>query len=428
MKTDQPFAFKNYLDKVKEYSLLFDPLLTVLNQIENFALNPNPYGCLLGIKGKWGVGKTSLLWAIYEYFKNGRGWPVIFFEAWKYQNDDQPIIPLLIKLQEFIQSDSKLRNILKSIANIALNASDMLGQILTKTYFGKEISIKEIFNEFSELKIEKISEYENIFSRLKNLVEEIVRNHKPKPKSPWKEFVNEYSPFKNKIKPCLLIIVDDLDRLLPDRSVLLLESIRFYLMLPYTIVILGINDEILKSAIEIKYCSPFKDEPYFSGLEFMEKLFHWNFEIPPISYNPYMDDIHFSDVKEFLNNKLPSRMNELLSQIDPLSHRKWNRIANRWETYLRTRNINDERDQLECLLYSILFECFPKIELLLRDFPSLRDDFFNQVYNPTDKHLIDKIVEKAKNDTTFLKEPNKNFNNLTSFWKEISSQISGVSL
>ena len=43
--------------------LLFVPLVEIIGQVESFGLNADE-GCLLGIKGDWGAGKTSMLRAL----------------------------------------------------------------------------------------------------------------------------------------------------------------------------------------------------------------------------------------------------------------------------------------------------------------------------------------------------------------------------
>ncbi len=59
------------------------------------ALLPTPGGVVTAIKGDWGTGKTSVLHAIGSYYCDLHRFPVVFFEAWKYQDETSPLVPLL---------------------------------------------------------------------------------------------------------------------------------------------------------------------------------------------------------------------------------------------------------------------------------------------------------------------------------------------
>lgn len=430
MKIDQPFAFEDYLAKAGDMPLLFDPLLDILRHVESFAAHSSNQGCLIGIMGDWGAGKTSILRAIADYFEKGSGWPTIFFEAWKYQDDKQPILPLLSRLEDVTTGQVKkgLRSVLHSLGAAALVTSDAVLKIATSSSMGKEIGVKDIekaFNLIGKANTQYYSSYERVSGKLRKVANDITATYTPRVSEPWKGFVQREAGSQRapvRLEPHLVIMVDDLDRLLPDRAISLLESIRFFLMLPRTIVVLGINDQVLARAIEVRYRDQKTGEVFFSGKEFMEKLFQWSIELPSISYQAHMDNIHFADVKALLVGGLPKKTDSLVACLDPLTHRKWLRIANRWESYLLQRE--GRKSQLEALWLAILHECFPQAEGFLRRYPDLNANFMKECLKPEDQaeETASEAKKLACNDDTFFHFPEKNFLALSEAWRGLASE------
>lgn len=128
----------------------------------------------------------------------------------------------------------------------------------------------------------------------------------------------------------LLIVVDDLDRLFLDQALKLLENIRFFFDLERTIVVFGINDQVLTKAVNKTYGD------LFPGESFLEKVFVWSYELQPIAFDwNYIQNFHFKDVAKELNS-VKGEVISLATGLDALPHRKWVRIANRCENYLST--------------------------------------------------------------------------------------------
>jgi hypothetical protein len=432
MKNDQPFTFGDYLASVDDMGLLFDPLVDILCHVEAFARDSGKQGCLIGIKGDWGSGKTSILRAVEDYFGKGRGWPAIFFEAWKYQDEHQPVLPLLVKLRDVTSGGVKgrLTKAIHLLGVAALTTGDAALKVVTNASIGEKIGFKDIEKAFQlagKANMESWSRFENTFQALRKLAKDIAGRSKHPQPGPWKNFLEwkeGHYPSSLSIDPHLIIIVDDLDRLLPDRAVSLLESIRFFLMLPRTIVILGINDQVLSKAIEIRYRDPETNASYFSGTEFMEKLFQWSVELPSTAYQVHMDDIHFGDVKALMHGELPDETRSLVNPLDPLPHRKWIRIANRWESNLQPEVPEDAETRLKALWSAIFHECFPAAESFLRRFPLTNRDFMNQHLKPEPdaEQIVSKAVELAHADKTFFHFPERNFKTLSSVWNSLAGQ------
>ena len=61
--------------------------LYFLKTIKELADNNLGGSLTLAVNGDWGTGKTSYLKIAESFYKDYLEYPVLFFEAWKYQND-----------------------------------------------------------------------------------------------------------------------------------------------------------------------------------------------------------------------------------------------------------------------------------------------------------------------------------------------------
>ena len=435
MLADRPFRYGDHLDKID--GVLFETLTDILVHVELLAQDAREQGVMIGIKGDWGTGKTSILKAMAEYFSKARQWPVVFFDAWKYQEEDAPILPLLGRLREVCQGDESqetqnlLNSLMEKLATTGTLAMDIAARILTGRLYGESKGLEEIKKDLEalgRLRAESYARYDETFNLLRELVKKILQegppeeNHGASPPD-WNKLkakVREITQTEE-VPGCLLILVDDLDRLLPDRGVKLLEAIRFYLSIPQTVVVMGVNDRVLAPALENHYRNASTSQALeacpFSGDEFMEKLFQWSVELPHHSFNPSLHTTHFHQALERLGvENFPDKVQPLLEAMDPLPHRKWVRIANRWEALLLKAD-----DPAKALVLALFQECFPKAENFMRRFPLWSMDFPNFYLNtpPHGDEVKKRVIELIQQDTTHLDFPQANLDRLLQAWDEL---------
>ena len=124
-----------------------------------------------------------------------------------------------------------------------------------------------------------------------------------------------------------------------------------------------------------------------------------------------------------LNDNLPKGTNDLVTAIDPLTNRKWVRIANRWESYLSQFGSESTETRLKNLWLAIFHECFPETEKFLRRFPDLNADFMNAHLKDDPDEIITTVKEIINEDKTFLKFPEKNFDALSNAWQALAGSM-----
>ena len=81
-----------------------------LNNKEKENLDNRGKGSLtVSINGSWGSGKTTILRTLEDYYKYIEA-PVVFFEAWKYQKDENIMHSLLLDIHDIEGLDIKIKN------------------------------------------------------------------------------------------------------------------------------------------------------------------------------------------------------------------------------------------------------------------------------------------------------------------------------
>ncbi|MBD3320247.1 MAG: hypothetical protein GF350_04040 [Chitinivibrionales bacterium] len=124
--TGQPVSGKNADEDILGFSDLGQTVAEYIGSLKEKS-------AAIGIFGEWGCGKTSLMRIIQdtlnadtEKFK-GR---TIWFNAWRYDNEKNPVIPLLktIRLQ-LARNDDERKRLEKSLSLLEKLAIGLLGSL-----------------------------------------------------------------------------------------------------------------------------------------------------------------------------------------------------------------------------------------------------------------------------------------------------------
>ena len=269
----------------------------------------------IGIFGSWGSGKTTLMKAIEKEFKKypQEDYKTVWFNPWKY-DDKEVIWNALIQTifsevsnQELInQPKSKQPNKQDSPtqeqASNATKTASMMRDcwIASRNLLLSDVSTtKDLVTDVSERTIKNYTreqwgfETEYAQARLKRYWQEINKdlnltlNHQENQNEDSIEFdpflfINRFEEsFKNFIDKYvgegkLIILVDDLDRCLPENALTVLEALKLYLDKSNCIFILGLDKRIIEQAVQQKYHSC----TGITGREYVEKIIQLNFFLP----------------------------------------------------------------------------------------------------------------------------------------------------
>lgn len=233
------------------------------------------------LAGDWGTGKTSTLNAIKsEFAEKNNDVVVIFFEAWRYEYEDNLLLALLWKIADcaginLTAKTSRIRGIL-----------DGLVIFLAKLWSGS--SVKKIAEDKEALEVDRF-----VNKTVKSLSVEVSIDR----------FITDFYKLISKLfdDKKVLFLIDDLDRCSPESALTFLEHLRRLInvtddsealklslghklkivpqqRLTHCFFLAAMDKTTLKQAIQHK----FADLSNYDSNRYLEKLFPLTLQIPII--------------------------------------------------------------------------------------------------------------------------------------------------
>ena len=267
-----------------------------INDSDDDTLDLNPYADALGdfiknadtpitigIQGDWGSGKSSMMYLIKEELKKEENptFHPLWFNAWAFSHFDMDDRLSILLLSWFIEevgkihkkknppqdSKSKVENKqAPSREGIFEKAKQTINRIGWIPKIGRQVAIlgTEIAgapNFAKKLEEKQPSESENI-SNLKKELTELVTERLEKDKAR------------------IVVFIDDLDRLIPEKAVTLLESLKLFLDIEGCVFVLACDYEVITQGLKTKFGT---DD--IKGKSFFDKLIQVPFNMPVNHYN-----------------------------------------------------------------------------------------------------------------------------------------------
>lgn len=223
----------------------------------------------VGIFGNWGVGKTSFLNQLLSTIQSDSSTKteVVFFAPWKYEYStgaNDLLYALMSEVKNYfkIEDENDLWNgLAASVVGASFSIANKLLNGLTLSVIDLDDMLKrsEILAKTLELDKEKwvdhIKEFQNTFS----------------------QFIT--SVLKKSKSEKLVVVIDDLDRCLPENTVRLLEAIKNFLFIENVLFVLALDNRIVSEMIEQKYGLHMG-----YGQEYLMKIipYHIDLPVPPL--------------------------------------------------------------------------------------------------------------------------------------------------
>ncbi len=221
----------------------------------------------IGVFGKWGSGKTSLMRLMRDIVDDeGQGdnaAVAVWFNAWQYEREEHLIVPLIAtiardikkkqeQLEELCQH-KKVGDVTSKALEIMKSGGKKIHDALRSVLYG--VSMK------GKLGVPLLGELE-ISASMKDMIEryETVTQNTVMPRS---LYVDTFEQLRNQShdkkikKPQIVVFIDDLDRCFPEQAVRLLESVKLILHQPRFSFVLGIYPEIVEEFIRNKYAAQY---------------------------------------------------------------------------------------------------------------------------------------------------------------------------
>ena len=246
-----------------------------------------------GIYGEWGVGKTTLMKSVEKRLREGNDndMPVltVWFNAWRYEREDQFALIALLKSIAYAMADhqhyKKLGNIIRN--GIWQISKGLLEAMAYKTMSGNTISElkKNISPKIRFLNsVEKDTIY---FDGIKNIEAAMKKIRQGDDKSR------------------VVVFIDDLDRCSPAKALEIFESVKVFLDLEGFIYVIGLSHETISKVISASY-----KESGIEGDKYIRKIIQVPITLPEWNY----EDIN--DLTEKLSKSLGEPYSSLVKEKD----------------------------------------------------------------------------------------------------------------
>lgn len=242
----------------------------------------------IGVFGTWGTGKSTLLAMVKDEIENqakDKGTLCIRLNAWTFEGYDDAKTALMEALIEsledkkpFLPYREKIKSIishldLMKISSIAVNAGLPLAlRLLMGATGGTFVSVNT--KNPADTLTEALPKISNEISQAAgaNTTMQSIRKFREEMES-----LLQTAEVEN-----IVVLLDDLDRCMPDAIMDMLEAIRLFLTIPKLTFVVAADDAIIKYAVNRKY--PDKDKLNLNlADEYVEKMFHYPIYIPGLS-------------------------------------------------------------------------------------------------------------------------------------------------
>lgn len=304
---EESLGLKDYADSLSEFIQQCETPLTI------------------ALQGDWGSGKTSLMNLIKIHIEGSEvKIHTVWFNTWQYSQFDMQGDLAISLISHFIDSlgtdENKttkklLRGLSKFGKAIAVGAGSLIGQADT---------VKDTIDQIESVDIDPAVQ----ITKLKDNLNKIVEDKRAK-----------------EGKDRIVVFVDDLDRLLPEKAVELLEVFKLFLDIPHCVYVLACDYQVVTQGLKKKFGVGGED---LKGKSFFDKIIQLPFSMPLGQYkiNDYIKNLLnrigvtyeesditlYVDMANYSVGFNPRSMKRLFNSLQLL-----NLVANK-------RNIFDEQD------------------------------------------------------------------------------------
>ena len=253
------------------------------NTMANVIKNSDPRFSI-GIYGEWGTGKTTLMRSIEDKIVNDVNIMTVWFNAWRFEREDQFAIVSLMKTIAFKMGE---HSIYKEVKPLFLKGLVSVGKGLATKFILPEKSIDEFYKGIvSDAKVleevDKDTIYFDGMKKIENAMKKIREDH----------------PSRR-----IVVFIDDLDRCSPTRTLEVFESIKVFLDLEGFIYVIGLSYETASKLVSVAY-----KESGISGDQYIRKII----QIPIV-----IQEWNASDTEKLVENiskKLGEKYSEIINQ------------------------------------------------------------------------------------------------------------------
>lgn len=257
-------------------------------------LPENDHYCI-ALDGEWGSGKSFVIEKLEEKFDASENYFVVKYDAWKNNFYNDPLIAILYCIFDELRKQTDIKDVslkkqLKKITN-GISKQDAKRIVnLVESHIKKHGNIVDI-----ELlnKIKNIGQASGIILFVATVIKNIIKqlNTTILDNSRFNDF-KSYQSLLNEAKAVLsvitskneeeiynkklIILVDEIDRCLPDEQMKVLERIHHLFDLPNCLVVVALNKKILEKSFSSLY---FNNSSENEEKIYLKKFFQYEIKV-----------------------------------------------------------------------------------------------------------------------------------------------------
>lgn len=241
----------------------------------------------LSINGAWGSGKSFVLQMIEEKLSKTKEYVIVKYDAWNNSFYSDPLIAILSciidgvdeKLDIVEQYETKLKKSAKTGVNVLAKISSKIAKLQEVIKGLKEV-ISTFHNPIDTEKFGDFKSYQKLLQETKEVLNEITQK-------------GEYREKQSK----LIVLVDEIDRCLPDEQLKILERLHHLFDVKNCAVIVAMNQDCIAKTVNTIYG--------IDGYEYLRKFFDFTYRLET-SAGAYLKNLFDDFAKKFEKLQRPA--------------------------------------------------------------------------------------------------------------------------
>jgi len=227
----------------------------------------------IGVSGSWGTGKSSLVRMIGASLKKADGnagkYVFLEFNAWLYQGYDDARMALLQAVADKLLAEAEARKSQVERAREFLKRVNWfrVGKLVVPSVTGALLggtlggplgtlvgAVGGLFKAGTEPGADDIEKVKEAYAAFESEFAGLLKDKEDK--SVQREIQELRGSFKDLLESLdvtLVVLVDDLDRCLPDTAISTLEAMRLLLFLPRTAFIIAADEQMIREAVRAHF-------------------------------------------------------------------------------------------------------------------------------------------------------------------------------
>lgn len=340
-------------------------------------------GCVMGLNGKWGSGKTTFL-CMWERYMENLEYKVIHFNSWENDNVEDPLIALVAEFQKLTNSkDSTWTTFASNFGKISFAMLPAILGALAEQLTG--IPVDKITEKAGDKGTEIMSKAIDSYIEQKKSISE------------FKIALEKYVEENSNGKP-VIFVIDELDRCNPRFAVKTLERIKHLFEIENVVYLLAVDEIQLANSIKGYYGSE-----QFDAKDYLRRFIRISYDLPSSNTVNVVNALfeRFEFVKLFKRGGMYNDEYKALAEFIPILY---------WERKMSIRQLEQYMLSLRIVLGNMLRLRFHPTTIALM-----------MLLKMFDSELFEKYLTYEVDDNNFIKYIEEHFDDVLFDGKSIAS-------